>query len=65
MAPSPSSITLNTPGNQSQPTPSPCANDEQAYREKVKQLSRYIEPLRKMISRIGNGGMKTRYPRSC
>lgn len=57
MAPSPNSnITLNTPGNQSQPTPSPCSNDEQAYRDKVKQLSRYIEPLRKMISRLGNGG---------
>ncbi|XP_065202466.1 mediator of RNA polymerase II transcription subunit 15-like [Planococcus citri] len=56
MAPSPNSnINLNTPGNLSQPTPSPCSNDEQAYRDKVKQLSRYIEPLRKMISRLGNG----------
>lgn len=60
MAPSPNSnISLNTPGNQSQPTPSPCNNDEQAYRDKVKQLSRYIEPLRKMISRYGNAGMVT------
>lgn len=53
MAPSPSS-SLNTPG-QAQPTPSPL-QDEQAYREKVRQLSKYIEPLRKMIARMGNDG---------
>lgn len=59
MAPSPSSsVSLNTPGNlQSQPTLSPCDNDEQAYRDKVKQLSRFIEPLRRMVSRHGNGGL--------
>ena len=28
--------------------------DEQAYLEKVKQLGKYIEPLRRMIARIGN-----------
>lgn len=51
MAPSPSS-SLNTPG---QPNQSPMGmQEEQAYREKVKQLSKYIEPLRKMIARIGN-----------
>ena len=27
--------------------------DEQAYLEKVKQLGKYIEPLRRMIARIG------------
>ena len=27
--------------------------DEQAYLEKVKQLGKYIEPLRKMINKIG------------
>lgn len=51
MAPSPSS-SLNTPG---QPGQSPM-QDEQAYREKVRQLSKYIEPLRKMIARMGNEG---------
>ncbi len=29
-------------------------SEEQQYLEKVRQLSRYIEPLREMISRIGN-----------
>lgn len=53
MAPSPSG-SLNTPG-QAQPAPSPL-QDEQAYREKVRQLSKYIEPLRKMIARMGNDG---------
>lgn len=53
MAPSPSS-SLNTPG---QPGQSPMGmQEEQAYREKVRQLSKYIEPLRRMIARIGNDG---------
>ncbi|XP_026469289.1 mediator of RNA polymerase II transcription subunit 15-like isoform X2 [Ctenocephalides felis] len=54
MAPSPSS-SLNTPG-QAVPTASPLAvqQEEQAYREKARQLSKYIEPLRRMIARIGN-----------
>lgn len=54
MAPSPGS-SLNTPG---QPNPSPMSADadEQAYREKVRQLSKYIEPLRKMITKMGNEG---------
>jgi mediator of RNA polymerase II transcription subunit 15 len=52
MAPSPGS--LNTPGP-AVPTPSPCnLQEDQAYREKVRQLSKYIEPLRRMISRMGN-----------
>jgi hypothetical protein len=56
MAPSPSS-SLNTPGP-AVPTPSPCSlQDDQAYREKVRQLSKYIEPLRRMINRIGNDGV--------
>lgn len=55
--PSPTgSVTLNTPGNPLQMTPSPLSADEQAYRDKIKQLSKYIEPLRRMISRFGNGG---------
>jgi mediator of RNA polymerase II transcription subunit 15 len=56
MAPSPSS-SLNTPGP-TVPTPSPCSlQEDQAYREKVRQLSKYIEPLRRMINRMGNDGM--------
>ncbi|KAF7266243.1 hypothetical protein GWI33_020428 [Rhynchophorus ferrugineus] len=54
MAPSPGG-SLNTPG---QPGQSPMSagpmTDEQAYREKVRQLSKYIEPLRKMIAKMGN-----------
>ncbi|KAG8223289.1 hypothetical protein J437_LFUL001163 [Ladona fulva] len=57
MAPSPSSC-LNTPGQPvggGGPTPSPCNPlEDQAYREKVRQLSKYIEPLRRMIARMGN-----------
>lgn len=53
-APSPGA-SLNTPGQAGGPTPSPCnTQDEQAYLDKVKQLSRYIEPLRRMIAKIGN-----------
>lgn len=53
MAPSPSN-SLNTPG---QPNQSPIGmQEEQAYREKVRQLSIYIEPLRKMVARMGNDG---------
>ena len=29
-------------------------NDDQAYLEKVRQLSKYIEPLKKMIAKIGD-----------
>lgn len=53
MAPSPSN-SLNTP---LQPNQSPIGmQEEQVYREKVRQLSKYIEPLRKMIARLGNDG---------
>ncbi|XP_049822504.1 mediator of RNA polymerase II transcription subunit 15 isoform X2 [Aethina tumida] len=57
MAPSPGG-SLNTPG---QPNPSPMGvigQDEQAYRDKVRQLSKYIEPLRKMIARIGSDDLE-------
>lgn len=55
MAPSPNSnISLNTPGGPPQTIPSPLSNDEQAYREKVKKLSRYIEPLRRWIAQLGS-----------
>jgi len=61
--PSPGSSvpSLNTPMNPSSNAgPSPLAQEDIAYREKVRQLSKYIEPLRKMIARIGNEGNKTR-----
>lgn len=57
--PSPGSSvpSLNTPLNPSSNAgPSPLGQEDIAYREKVRQLSKYIEPLRKMIARIGNEG---------
>ncbi|XP_029164900.1 mediator of RNA polymerase II transcription subunit 15-like isoform X2 [Nylanderia fulva] len=53
MAPSPSS-SLNTPGGVGA-TPSP-QQEDQAYRDKVRQLSKYIEPLRRMISKMSSEG---------
>lgn len=47
---------LNTPG-QAVPTPSPHSQpEEQAYQAKVRQLSKYIEPLRRVVARMGNEG---------
>jgi mediator of RNA polymerase II transcription subunit 15 len=57
--PSPGSSvpSLNTPMNPSSNAgPSPLAQEDIAYREKVRQLSKYIEPLRKMIAHMGNEG---------
>lgn len=50
MAPSPSS-SLNTPAGQLGQSPISIQED-QAYREKIRQLSKYVEPLRKMVSRM-------------
>lgn len=59
MAPSPSSISLNTPG-QAVAAPSPLnPQEEQMYREKYRQLTKYIEPLKRMVARIGNDGKHT------
>lgn len=56
MAPSPSS-SLNTPlGVGAAPSPSGATSDDHAYREKVRQLSKYIDPLRRMIDRMVNDG---------
>jgi len=44
--PSPSSG-VNTPG-------APASQEDREYLEKVKQLEKYIEPLRRMIHKIGN-----------
>ncbi|XP_011167767.1 mediator of RNA polymerase II transcription subunit 15 isoform X2 [Solenopsis invicta] len=52
MAPSPSS-SLNTPGGVGA-TSSP--QEDQAYRDKVRQLSKYIEPLRRMIAKMSSEG---------
>lgn len=48
MVPSPMS-TANTPQNEP-----PGSVEEQQYLEKVSQLAKYIEPLKRMIARIGN-----------
>jgi mediator of RNA polymerase II transcription subunit 15 len=59
MAPSPSS-SLNTPAGALGATPSPLQDDQtsQAYKDKVRKLSKYIEPLRKMILKMTNEGSK-------
>ena len=55
MAPSPNS-SLNTPG-QAGAVPSPMnSHEDQQYREKYRQLTKYIEPLKRMVARIGNDG---------
>ena len=48
MAPSPLS-SANTPQNEP-----PGSVEDQEYLEKVRQLAKYIEPLQRMIARIGN-----------
>lgn len=51
MAPSPNA-SVNTPG-QAVAVPSPMnPSEEKQYREKYQQLTRYIEPLKRMIARI-------------
>lgn len=56
-SPGSSAPSLNTPMNPSSNAgPSPLAQEDIAYREKVRQLSRYIEPLRRMIAHMGNEG---------
>lgn len=52
MAPSPSS-SLNTPGGVGA-TPSP--QEDAAYREKIRHLSKYVDPLRKMTAKMGSEG---------
>lgn len=56
MAPSPSSnMSMNTPGQpQGDYAQSPMnPHDDQIYREKYNQLTKYKEPLKKVISRVG------------
>lgn len=56
MAPSPSNTNLNTPG---QAAPSPLnPQEEHLYREKYRQLTKYIEPLKRMITRKGSDDEK-------
>lgn len=58
MVQSPSSINLNTPG-QSGAVPSPLnAQEEQLYREKYRQLTKYIEPLKNVLARMGSDDEK-------
>lgn len=54
ITPSPSQP-LNTPMRPGETAPSPLnPHDEQLYREKYRQLTKYIEPLKRMIARMGN-----------
>ena len=53
MAPSPLSSTANTPNPEA-----PASQEDAAYLEKVKSLSKYIEPLRKMITNSNNDKQK-------
>ena len=58
MAPSPSNTNLNTPG-QANAAPSPLnPQEEHLYREKYRQLTKYIEPLKKMMARMGSDDEK-------
>ena len=46
---------LNTPGQPTNAAPSPLnPQEEQLYREKYRSLTKYIEPLKKMIARMEN-----------
>lgn len=56
MAPSPGSVNLNTPGQAAAAASPLNAQEDQLYREKYRQLTKYIEPLKRMIARIGNDG---------
>lgn len=44
---------LNTPGQVTGSSPFN-AQEDQMYREKYKQLTKYIEPLKRMVAKIGN-----------
>lgn len=58
MAQSPSNTNLNTPG-QSGAAPSPLnPQEEHLYREKYRQLTKYIEPLKRMMARMGSDDEK-------
>lgn len=58
MAPSPSAA-MNTPG-QPQAVQSPMnPADDQIYREKYNRLTKYKEPLKKMIMRVGSDGINS------
>uniref|UniRef100_K1QA26 Mediator of RNA polymerase II transcription subunit 15 n=1 Tax=Magallana gigas TaxID=29159 RepID=K1QA26_MAGGI len=47
---------LNTPGGPNSPSPNtPRSHEEQAYLDKLKQLQKYIEPLKRMINRLTTG----------
>lgn len=49
---------MNTPG-QAHAAPSPLnPQEEHLYREKYRQLTKYIEPLKKMMARMGNDDEK-------
>ncbi len=51
LAPSPMSTTANTPQNVDQ---QPGSVEDQQYLEKIREMSKYIEPLKIRIARMGN-----------
>ncbi|XP_056005140.1 mediator of RNA polymerase II transcription subunit 15-like isoform X2 [Ostrea edulis] len=52
----PSPRVLNTPGGPNSPSPNtPRSHEEQAYLDKLRQLQKYIEPLKRMINRLTTG----------
>lgn len=59
MAPSPSAP-MNTPGQPVQSVQSPMNPvDDHIYREKYNRLTKYKEPLKKIISRVGSDGINS------
>merc|ERR1719158_544175 len=54
--PSPSMMSMNPSPSSAVNTPlgAPASQEDREYLEKVKQLEKYIEPLRRMIHKIGN-----------
>ena len=56
MEPSPLGGNLNTPaGGLGMQSPRGGMTEEQLYLDKIKQLSKYIEPLQGMVDRINEG----------
>lgn len=56
MAPSPN---MNTPGQPHSVSSPLNPQDDQIYREKYNRLTKYKEPLKKMISRVGSDGINS------
>ena len=60
-------LCVGNPGSNASPNPSPASGvrkpaEEHAYMEKLKQLSKYREPLRRMINKIDKDEGSTGQP---